>query len=172
LQGELLDNHSLKLSVAKSSKPKDSKLLGNKVNRENSKTADYDYEGEDAEDSKLLLKNLAFEANLDELKELLSKFGEVKTLRIPKKLNGEHRGFGFAEFVSHEEAKNVFKNMSNTHFYGRKLVIEWAQKDKTVEELREDTLKKVKTLSIQTHTTRGKTVFDKQAFANKKKKNI
>ena len=37
------------------------------------------------------------------------------------------RGFGFVEFVSSEEAKGAFSQLSNTHLYGRKLIIEWAK---------------------------------------------
>lgn len=31
------------------------------------------------------------------------------------------------EFVSSEEAKGAFSQLSNTHLYGRKLIIEWAE---------------------------------------------
>jgi RNA recognition motif-containing protein len=42
------------------------------------------------------------------------------------------RGFCFAEFVSLEEAKNAFEALSSTHFYGRKLVIEYAKEEDVV----------------------------------------
>ena len=45
--------------------------------------------------TKLMVKNVAFEANKKELRELFSPFGNVKSVRIPKKFNGDHRGFGF-----------------------------------------------------------------------------
>jgi hypothetical protein len=38
-----------------------------------------------------------------------------------------YRGFAFVEFTSTEEAKNAYSALENTHFYGRKLVIEWAK---------------------------------------------
>ena len=50
--------------------------------------------------SKLMVKNVAFEANKKELRELFSPFGNVKSVRIPKKFNGDHRGFGFVFFFS------------------------------------------------------------------------
>jgi multiple RNA-binding domain-containing protein 1 len=31
------------------------------------------------------------------------------------------------EFVSVEEANNAFNSLQNTHLYGRKLVLEWAE---------------------------------------------
>jgi multiple RNA-binding domain-containing protein 1 len=63
-------------------------------------------------------------------------------LRIPKKFNGGHRGFAFLEFMTKQEAKNVFDNMSSIHLYGRHLVLEWAAEDESVDALREKTGKK------------------------------
>lgn len=154
LQGHILDGHSLKLSLAKTSNATENKKLLNR--KRESEFNDYDYEGEEVTSNKLLVKNLAFEANKEELRKLFKAFGEVKTVRIPKKLDGSHRGFAFIDFVSHEEARNAFKSLQNTHFYGRKLVIEWAQAEKTVEELRQDTERKVKAANIETHKKQRK----------------
>ncbi len=59
-QGALLHGHSLKLSLAKSSDKsnKEENLLGQKRKAE-TELNDYDYEGEDIESTKLLIKNLA-----------------------------------------------------------------------------------------------------------------
>lgn len=57
-------------------------------------------------------------------------YGALKKVRLPKKVNqNAHRGFGFVEFVSSEEAKNAFKSLQHTHLYGRKIIIEWAKPD-------------------------------------------
>lgn len=155
-QGALLHGHSLKLSLAKSSeKKKDEGLLGQKRKAE-TELNDFEYEGEDVEATKLLVKNLAFEADKDELKKLFSPFGEIKSLRIPKKLDGSHRGFAFIEFISHEESKKAFKALLNTHFYGRKLVIEWANKEKNIEDMRAETERKLKATQVVTHRTQKK----------------
>jgi multiple RNA-binding domain-containing protein 1 len=74
----------------------------------------------------LVIRNLPFEANVNELRSLVKNYGDVKKVRLPKKLNGAHRGFAFAEFASLEEARNAFEALQSTHFYGRKLVIEYA----------------------------------------------
>jgi multiple RNA-binding domain-containing protein 1 len=159
LQGVLLEGHSLKLSIAKTTlKDKDNKdeaMLQNKRKRETDLN-DYEFEGDEVTNNKILVRNLAFEANKDELRQLFKAFGEVKTIRVPNKLDGTHRGFAFIEFVSHDEAKAAFKSLQNTHFYGRKLVLEWAQREKTVDELRKDTERKVKASMIRTHRTQNK----------------
>jgi multiple RNA-binding domain-containing protein 1 len=159
LQGNLLDAHSLKIDIAKTSKEDKEKFLNNKRKNE-TELNDYDYEGELVTNNKIHVKNLAFEANKEELRKLFKTFGEVKSLRIPTKLDGTHRGFAFIEFVSHDEAKSAFKSLQNTHFYGRKLVLEWAQKEKTVEDLRLQTERKVNAINIKTHRKQTKGEFE------------
>ena len=157
LQGALLGGHSLKLSISKSnnndSKSKD--MLKSKRKRE-TEYNDYEYEDENITNNKLLIKNLAFEANKEELRKLFKVYGQVKNLRLPSKIDGSHRGFAFIEFMSHEEAQKAFKELQNTHFYGRKIVIEWAKQESSIEEIREKTSKKANTINIKTHNTQSK----------------
>lgn len=50
-----------------------------------------------------------------------------------------HRGFGFAEYYTKEEAKRAFDALSSsTHLYGRRLVLEWAMEE-GVEDIRKRT---------------------------------
>lgn len=76
-------------------------------------------------------------------------FGELRSLRLPKKLTpGEdtHRGFGFVDFTSKADAKRAFEALSaSTHLYGRRLVLEWASiedQSMDVDELRKRTADK------------------------------
>jgi hypothetical protein len=46
------------------------------------------------------VRNVPFEATRKELRELLSAFGELTSIRLPKKFDGKHRGFAFADFVT------------------------------------------------------------------------
>ena len=117
---------------------------------------DYEYENENISNNKLLIKNIAFEASKEELRKLFKVYGQVKNLRLPTKIDGSHRGFAFVEFLSHEEAQKAFKELQNTHFYKRKLIIEWAKQDNTIEEIREKTSKKANAINIKTHNTKLK----------------
>ena len=91
--------------------------------------------------TKLIIRNIPFEASKKDIKQLFSAFGTIKALRIPTKLDNSHRGFGFIEFQTRQESKNAFESLSNTHLYGRHLVLEWAQDDESVDGLREKTRK-------------------------------
>ncbi|XP_021764740.1 multiple RNA-binding domain-containing protein 1-like [Chenopodium quinoa] len=121
LQGTILDGHMLKLQL--SQPKKDTKAL-EKVEKGQSST-------------KLIVRNLPFEATKKELRQLFSPFGQVKSLRLPKNYGGaEHRGFGFVEYSTKQEAREVLKALSRIHFYGRPMVTERANEDETLGELR------------------------------------
>ena len=136
LQNFLLDDHAIKLSLSTKAvteteerKKKDKVLKKRKANEmtaQNNEQAEL--ENEDVQSEKLLVKNLAFEATPDEIRELFQPFGHIKKVRLPKKVNsGNHRGFGFVEFATKEEATLAFRELKHTHLYNRKLVIEYAK---------------------------------------------
>ncbi|KFP19343.1 putative RNA-binding protein 19, partial [Egretta garzetta] len=92
--------------------------------------------------SKILVRNIPFQATVREIRELFSTFGELKTVRLPKKMagTGSHRGFGFVDFLTKQDAKKAFNALCHsTHLYGRRLVLEWADTEETVEALRRKT---------------------------------
>ncbi|XP_040462095.1 probable RNA-binding protein 19 [Falco naumanni] len=92
--------------------------------------------------SKILVRNIPFQATVKEIRELFSTFGELKTVRLPKKMagTGSHRGFGFVDFITKQDAKKAFNALCHsTHLYGRRLVLEWADTEETVEALRRKT---------------------------------
>ncbi|XP_058053617.1 probable RNA-binding protein 19 [Anopheles bellator] len=94
--------------------------------------------------SKILVRNIPFQANAKEVRDLFKPFGDIKVLRLPRKMvaNAEeqHRGFGFVEFVRDADAKRAFETLGrSTHLYGRRLVLEWAAADDGVDELRKRT---------------------------------
>lgn len=89
--------------------------------------------------AKLLIKNVPFECTKKELTKLFSAFGEIKSMRLPRKQagSGSHRGFAFIEYTTQSEAREAFEATGDsTHMYGRRLVVEWAKEDATVEEMR------------------------------------
>ncbi|XP_025831297.1 probable RNA-binding protein 19 [Agrilus planipennis] len=92
--------------------------------------------------TKILVRNVPFQANRKEIWELFNTFGELKTVRLPKKMSIEqnaHRGFAFVDFVAANDAKKAFEALcQSTHLYGRRLVLEWAATE-GLEEIRKRT---------------------------------
>ncbi|KAF5905670.1 putative RNA-binding protein 19, partial [Clarias magur] len=91
--------------------------------------------------SKILVRNVPFQATVKELRELFCTFGELKTVRLPKKgVGGAHRGFAFVDFLTKQDAKKAFSALCHsTHLYGRRLVLEWADAGESVDDLRRKT---------------------------------
>lgn len=119
LQGTVLDGHALILQLCHAKK--DEKVLSKASNDQSS--------------TKIIVRNVAFEATEKDLRQLFSPFGQIKTLRLPMRF-GKHRGFAFIEFVTKQEAQNALNALSNTHLYGRHLVLERAKEGETLDELR------------------------------------
>lgn len=83
----------------------------------------------DGQNTKLVVRNVPFQATATEIRALFVAFGCVKKVRIPKRMGGIHRGFAFVEFSSHQEALAAKLSLSSAHLYGRHLVLEWAKEE-------------------------------------------
>lgn len=84
--------------------------------------------------SKIIIKNLPFEASKKDVRQLFGAFGELRSVRLPKKFDNTARGFAFAEFVSSKEAENAMNSLSGVHLLGRRLVLEYASMEATTAE--------------------------------------
>ncbi|KAI8961960.1 hypothetical protein F5Y11DRAFT_208779 [Daldinia sp. FL1419] len=77
--------------------------------------------------TKIVIKNVPFQANKKDIRMLLSTYGQLKSVRIPKKFNSGSKGFAFAEFVSAKEAESALLALQDTHLLGRRLILEYAE---------------------------------------------
>ena len=111
LQGKVIDGHDIEIKISKANENSSSKTVGKK-----SKAG-----------TKIMVRNVPFQASRTEILQLFGSFGQLKTVRLPKKYDGGHRGFAFVEFTGAKEALNAMKALASTHLYGRHLVIEWAE---------------------------------------------
>lgn len=119
LQGKLVDGHSL-----------DIKLSNKSLSSSKSSAPTID---KASKNTKIMIRNIPFEATRSEILQLFGTFGQLKKVRLPKKFDGTHRGFGFCEFLTSKEAQNAMATLSRTHLYGRHLVLEWASNEETVD---------------------------------------
>ncbi|XP_013359156.1 PREDICTED: probable RNA-binding protein 19 isoform X2 [Chinchilla lanigera] len=130
LQGHVVDGHKVEVRISeRATKPALTSARKKQVSRKQTT-------------SKILVRNIPFQADLREIRELFSTFGELKTVRLPKKMTGTgtHRGFGFVDFLTKQDAKRAFNALCHsTHLYGRRLVLEWADSEVTLQALRRKT---------------------------------
>ncbi|KAF5272764.1 hypothetical protein FQA39_LY07791 [Lamprigera yunnana] len=131
LQGSMLDEKTLELKRSE-------RTLQNEVKSTKKVAKSTKQVG-----TKILVRNVPFQANHKEVYELFKTFGEIKALRLPKKMSGtnEHRGFAFVDYFTTSDAKKAFEALcQSTHLYGRRLVLEWAStNDQEVHEIRKRT---------------------------------
>jgi len=128
VQGTKLDGHVLELSFSKKQTTDD----GTGKKRRKKKRAKT--EAQVKETSKLVVRNVPFEASKKELQDLFGAYASLKQLRLPLKFDRSHRGYAFAEYDTKSEARKAKEALENAHLYGRRLVIEYA----LVEEDEED----------------------------------
>ncbi|KAM8817018.1 putative RNA-binding protein 19 [Rhynchonycteris naso] len=130
LQGQVVDGHKLEVRISeRATRPALTSARKKQVPRKQTT-------------SKILVRNIPFQADSREIRELFSTFGELKTVRLPKKMSGmgAHRGFGFVDFLTKQDAKRAFNALCHsTHLYGRRLVLEWADSEVTLQTLRRKT---------------------------------
>ncbi|OQU98721.1 RNA recognition motif aka RRM, RBD, or RNP domain-containing protein [Cladophialophora immunda] len=81
----------------------------------------------DSTRTKIVVKNLPFEATKKDVRALFGAYGQLRTVRMPKKFDNTARGFAFAEFLTAKEAENAIEALSNTHLLGRRLVLDFAE---------------------------------------------
>uniref|UniRef100_M4BHJ6 RRM domain-containing protein n=1 Tax=Hyaloperonospora arabidopsidis (strain Emoy2) TaxID=559515 RepID=M4BHJ6_HYAAE len=123
LQNTVVDGHALNLKLSQkkaSTAPKPGAGEGEAEGRR----------------SKIMVRNVAFEATSNEIRELFGAFGQLKRVRMPKKFDGRHRGFAFVEFLTEQEARSAFSALASSHLYGRHLVLEWAEDADDMDTLR------------------------------------
>ena len=134
LQGHVIDGHAILLK-------KSAVRMDAQPTRRTERVADTD---KDLTNTKLVVRNVPFEATEKEVRELFKSFAQLKRVRLPRRYDGRHRGFGFVDFLTHQEALNAKTALAHTHLYGRHLVLEWAKPEQEGDEQIEGLRKKSK----------------------------
>ncbi|KAF2400871.1 polyadenylate binding protein [Trichodelitschia bisporula] len=81
------------------------------------------------------VKNVEQEVTEDEFRKLFEQYGPITSasLAIDNETN-KHRGFGFVNFVKHEDAARAVDTLNDSEFHGQKLYVGRAQKKHEREE--------------------------------------
>lgn len=114
MDGFVLDGHTLSVKFAARG-------------TEDDNTERKDGKSPKAKSTKMVVKNVPFEATKKELRALFGAHGQLKSVRLPKKFDSRARGFAFLDFTSRHEAENAYAALRHTHLLGRHLVLEWAE---------------------------------------------
>ena len=79
-------------------------------------------------DTKLFVGNLSYDTTEDELKELFSQAGNVKSVSVIKdRATGRSKGFAFIEMTSQSEVEQAIKMFNGTTFGNREIKVDIAK---------------------------------------------
>lgn len=114
--------------------------------------------------TKLIIKNLPFEASKKDIRSLFESYGQLRSVRVPKKFDSSTRGFAFADFVTAREAENAMDALRDTHLLGRKLVLDFAAEDavdpeQEIEKMQQRVGKQADKVALQRLTGSGRKKF-------------
>ena len=114
--------------------------------------------------TKIIIKNLPFEASKKDVRALFGAYGQLRSVRVPRKFDSSTRGFAFADFVTAREAESAMDSLCDTHLLGRRLVLEFAAGDaidpeEEIEKMQQKVGKQADKVAIQKLTSSGRRKF-------------
>ncbi|CAN9106537.1 unnamed protein product [Alternaria alternata] len=118
-----------------------------------------------AASTKIIIKNLPFEASKKDVRALFTPYGQLRSVRVPKKFDASSRGFGFAEFTTKRDAVNAMNALKNTHLLGRRLVLAFAETEsddpeKELEKMQQKVGAQANKVALQRLTEGGRKKFN------------
>ena len=114
--------------------------------------------------TKIIIKNLPFEASKKDVRSLFGSYGQLRSIRVPKKFDSSTRGFAFADFVTAREAESAMDALRDTHLLGRRLVLDFAAEDaadpeQEIEKMQQKVGKQVNKVALQRLAGSGRKKF-------------
>ncbi|KAK4892034.1 Multiple RNA-binding domain-containing protein 1 [Elasticomyces elasticus] len=114
--------------------------------------------------TKIIVKNLPFEATKKDVRALFGAYGQLRSVRVPKKMDNGARGFGFADFTTPKEAQSAIEALKDTHLLGRRLVLDFAEGDPEdaeaeIEKMQKKVGGQVNKVALQKLTSGGRKKF-------------
>ena len=82
----------------------------------------------------IYVKNIDLDVSDDDFRELFEKYGDITSASIARDDQGKSRGFGFVNYIKHENASVAVDSLNDTDFKGQKLYVGRAQKKHEREE--------------------------------------
>ena len=115
--------------------------------------------------TKIIIKNLPFETTKRDVRSLFGAYGQLRSVRVPKKFDSSTRGFAFADFITAREAENAMDALRDTHLLGRRLVLQFAVEEEmdpeaTIEQMQKKVGKQADKVALQKLTGTGRKKFN------------
>jgi polyadenylate-binding protein len=82
----------------------------------------------------IYVKNVDTETSDDEFRDLFEKYGQITSASLARDDGGKNRGFGFVNYIRHEDAAQAVEELHESDFKGQRLYVGRAQKKHEREE--------------------------------------
>ena len=156
MDGYILDGH--KLQIRASHKGLDAAEERRRADAENKAAG---------KKTKVVIKNLPFESSKKDVRALFGAYGQLRSVRVPKKMDRAARGFAFADFTTPKEAESAMEALKDTHLLGRRLVLDFADEDPEdaeaeIEKMQQKVGAQVNKVALQKLTSGGRKKFSTQ----------
>ncbi|KPM08203.1 RNA-binding protein 28-like protein, partial [Sarcoptes scabiei] len=79
-----------------------------------------------AKRSRLIIRNLSFDASEENLRELFSPYGKIVDINLPKKIDGKLKGFAFLSFENVGSSLKAIKEVNGKNLNNRTLAVDLA----------------------------------------------
>ena len=117
--------------------------------------------------TKIIIKNLPFESSKKDIRSLFGSYGQLRSVRVPKKFDSSTRGFAFADFVTAREAENAMDALKDTHLLGRRLALDFAAEEavdpeQEIEKMQKKVGSQADKVALQRLTGSGRKKFNVQ----------
>lgn len=76
--------------------------------------------------ARLYVGNINYQASENDLKDLFSQFGNVKSVQLIER-DGLKKGFGFVEYHAHTDANSAKEELDGKEFMTRELRVDFAK---------------------------------------------
>jgi len=118
-----------------------------------------------AKGTKVVIKNLPFETSKKDIRSLFGSYGQLRSVRLPRKFDKSARGFAFADFTTAKEAENAIDALRDTHLLGRRLVLDFAAEDPEdaeaeIEKMQKKVGSQINKVALQKLTGSGRKKFN------------
>lgn len=156
MDGYSLHGHKLQIRAShKGADAAEQRRKDDKAKREASKS------------TKIVIKNLPFEATKKDVRALFGAYGQLRSVRVPKKMDRAARGFAFADFTTPKEAESAIDALKDTHLLGRRLVLGFAEAEPEdaeaeIEKMQKKVGGQVNKVALQKLTSGGRKKFTTQ----------
>ena len=83
------------------------------------------YEEKTLKEHRLIVRNLAFDATLDDLREVLNTYGSILEINLPVKEDNTPKGFAFVQFLEKESASRAMLDLNGKKIGRRPVALDW-----------------------------------------------